>query len=162
MREDYILTFGLTPSALSVSTSIHAEMPKHKSLSSCAFLSIATKHPPNANASRARARFALCHTYSFLPVRSEAKTCLRASFASSDKNEFVSSGTLLGFAHPNPAWFDFISQFCIRVAKEKLFRCISRRNSFLLFHKPTQNKVRFLDKVYTIIKKCCSYAEIAK
>lgn len=118
MREDYILTFGLTSSALSVSTSIHADMPKHKSLPSCAFLSIATKHPPNANASR-------------------------ASFASSDKNEFVSSGTLLGFAHPNPAWFYFISQFCIRVAKEKLFRCISRRNSFLLFHKPTQNKVRF-------------------
>ena len=48
----------------------------------------------------------------------------KASFASSAKNEFVSSGTLLGFAHPNPARFDFISQFCSCAAKEKLFRCI--------------------------------------
>jgi len=41
----------------------------------------------------------------------------RASFASSVKNEFVSSGTLLRFAHPNPARFDFISQFCRKVCK---------------------------------------------
>jgi len=42
---------------------------------------------------------------------------LRASFALSVKNEFVSSGTLLGFAHPNPARFDFISQFCRKICK---------------------------------------------
>ena len=42
---------------------------------------------------------------------------LRASFALSVKNEFVSSGTLLRFAHPNPARFDFISQFCRKNCK---------------------------------------------
>ena len=58
----------------------------------------------------------------------------RASFASSAKNEFLPSGTLLGFAHSspllsaartfpppgessNPARFDFISQFCRKVCK---------------------------------------------
>ena len=41
----------------------------------------------------------------------------RASFASSAKNEFLPSGTLLGFAHPNPVRFDFISQFCRKNCK---------------------------------------------
>ena len=123
------------PSALSVSTSIHADIPKRKRLSSCAFLSGATKQrnlpPQNANASRARAR---------------------ASFASSAKNEFLSFGTLLGFAHPNPARFDFISQFCSRVAKEKLFRCICTGIVFCFFICRPRTKSGFLDRVYAIIK----------
>ena len=90
-----------------------------------------------------RASFALYYTYSFLPDRSEIKTCQEQVSHRLPKMNLCPPAPCWGLRTPIPRGSISSHSFAAELQKKTIPLCFRFGIVFLFFHKPTQNKVRF-------------------